>query len=147
MAPIFLRFTRLPASIRSLAIRSIKPFHSSARCLDVYKDVNLDTFTKLTQTNHRLVLVDFYADWCGPCHQLSPILEKLCSDPNIKSGIGGLPVDLIKVDVESDVGGSLGQQHKVTSLPTVFAYREGKPVSHFRGAIPQNAVLEFLKAV
>ena len=51
--------------------------------------------------------------WCRPCHQLSPVLEKLCSDPSLRSGTNNLPLDLIKVDVDSVDGDALAQQFKV----------------------------------
>jgi thioredoxin 1 len=111
----------------------------------VHKNTDRNAFEKAIQAKDRLVLVDFYADWCGPCRQLSPVLEKLCSDASIKSGVGRLPVDLVKVDVESDDGSLLAQQYGVSALPTIFALRDGQIVDHFRGAIPEPAVREFIE--
>ncbi|KAF8623565.1 hypothetical protein AX15_006334 [Amanita polypyramis BW_CC] len=120
-------------------------FHSSILRKDVYKGADRDVFTKVTQAKDRLVLVDFYADWCGPCHQLSPVLEKLCSDAGVKSGINGNPIDLVKIDVESEDGSVLAQQYGVRVLPTVFALQNGETVGQFRGALPEPEVRKFIE--
>ncbi|KIL69939.1 hypothetical protein M378DRAFT_21254 [Amanita muscaria Koide BX008] len=120
-------------------------FHSSPLFRDVYKDVDQQTFTKVIEAKDRLVLVDFYADWCGPCRQLSPILERLGADSSVKSGATGYPVDLVKVDVESDDGAILAGKYGVSALPTVVALRNGEKVDHFRGSLSEPAVLKFIE--
>ncbi|ETW86304.1 thioredoxin-like protein, partial [Heterobasidion irregulare TC 32-1] len=92
----------------------------------------------------RVVLVDFYADWCGPCKTLSPILERITTDESIKSG-SGLPLDLITVDTDAEV--ALAQQHKIRSLPTVVAFKDGQPVSQFIGALPEAQVRKFIESL
>jgi len=69
------------------------------------------TFTKTVAQKDRITVVDFYADWCGPCRQLSPILEKLTDVPNQSKD--GLPFDLVKIDTETDDGQSLAGKFKV----------------------------------
>lgn len=91
------------------------------------------------------MLVDFYADWCGPCRQLSPVLERLGADSSVKSGATGYPVDLVKVDVESDDGAILAGKYSVSALPTVVALRNGEKVDHFRGSLSEPAVLKFIE--
>jgi len=91
-------------------------------------------------------LVDFYADWCGPCKLLSPILEKITTDPEIKSGTG-LPLDLVTVDTDDPDGFELGQKFKVRVLPTVFAFRNGELVDNFVGALNERDVRKFLERV
>ncbi|KAF8350527.1 thioredoxin-like protein [Amanita rubescens] len=149
MATCFVRRASFIAStlFRPRLSNPSRLFHSSVFRSDLYKNADLDTFTKVTQAKDRLVLVDFYADWCGPCHQLSPILEKLCSDSNVKSGVTGHSLDLVKIDVDSNDGGSLAQQYKVTALPTVFAFQNGKPISQFRGAVPEHVVRKFVEEI
>jgi thioredoxin 1 len=97
-----------------------------------------------TRTNERVALVDFYADWCGPCKTLSPILEKLTHDADLKTG-SGLQIDLVTVD--TDEQGALAQRYNVRALPTVVAFRGGEPVKQFVGALPESGVRKFLEDV
>ncbi|KAJ6525706.1 thioredoxin-like protein, partial [Mycena capillaripes] len=97
----------------------------------------------------RVVLVDFFADWCGPCHALSPILKKLTAE---RAAGSGLQLDLLTIDVENEGNGGfdLSQDYKAThvlqvrALPTVVAFRGGKPVHKFVGALNENGVGQFL---
>lgn len=90
------------------------------------------------------MLVDFYAEWCGPCKVLSPVLEKVAGDIETKTG-SGRPIDLVTVD--TDVHGALAQKHQVRALPTVVAFRDGEPVKLFVGAMPEPAVRRFLEEI
>jgi len=82
------------------------------------------------------VLVDFWAEWCGPCKTLGPILEKLAGDYN-----GAFL--LAKVDVDKEQ--QLGAAFQVRSIPTVFLVKDGQLVDGFPGALPEGQVREFLK--
>lgn len=104
----------------------------------------LGRVTAATRTNERVALVDFYADWCGPCKTLSPILQKLANDADTKTG-SGRPIDLVTVD--SDEHGALAQKYNVRALPTVVAFRGGEPVKQFVGALPESGVRKFLEDV
>ena len=84
------------------------------------------------------VLVDFWADWCAPCKQLTPILESA-----VKSYKG--EIKLVKIDTEKNQ--ELSQQLQIQSLPTVYAFYEGKPIDGFSGAMPENEVKEFINKV
>jgi len=84
------------------------------------------------------VLVDFWADWCAPCKQLTPILESA-----VKSYKG--EIKLVKIDTEKNQ--ELSQQLQIQSLPTVYAFYEGKPIDGFSGAMPENEIKEFINKV
>ncbi|CCM04404.1 uncharacterized protein FIBRA_06581 [Fibroporia radiculosa] len=75
---------------------------------------------------------------------LSPILEKLTDDPEVKSG-SGLSLDLVTIDTDTEV--ELAQEYNVSSLPTVMAFKDGKPVNRFIGALPEPQVRAFLQVV
>ena len=84
------------------------------------------------------VLVDFWADWCAPCKQLTQILEEL-----VKSYKG--LIKLVKIDTEKNQ--ELSQQLQIQSLPTVYAFYEGQPIDGFSGAMPENEVKKFINKV
>jgi putative thioredoxin len=81
------------------------------------------------------VVIDFWADWCGPCKQLSPVLERLAH------AAGGSWV-LAKVDL--DANPRLGQAFQVQSIPAIFAVVKGQPIPLFQGALPEAEVARYL---
>ena len=84
------------------------------------------------------VLVDFWAEWCGPCKQLGPVLEKV-----VRAAKG--KVKLVKMDIDKhpSIPGQLGIQ----SIPAVFAFVNGQPVDGFLGALPESQVTAFIERV
>ena len=83
----------------------------------------------------RPVVVDFWADWCGPCKQLMPILEKLAAE---------YQGAFLLAKVNADEQQMLAQQLGVRSLPTVMVIKDGQPVDGFSGAQPESAVRDML---
>jgi len=100
---------------------------------DQITTVDASNYTAFTQQKDRLVIVDFYANWCGPCRQLSPILEKAAqAHPDV--------VFLGKVDV--DKSGQLAAEQKVSSIPDVRIFKDGKQVDQFVGFPGESEVME-----
>jgi len=81
------------------------------------------------------VIVDFWATWCGPCKQLGPALEKA-----VKDAKGA--VKLVKIDVDQNQ--ELAQQMRIQSIPAVYAFKDGRPVDGFVGALPESQVKQFV---
>ena len=82
-----------------------------------------------------LIIVDFWATWCGPCKTLTPILESVV---NKSSGA----VRLVKIDVDKNP--DLSAQLRIQSIPTVFAFSNGQPVDAFQGALPESEVQNWI---
>jgi putative thioredoxin len=82
-----------------------------------------------------LVLVDFWAEWCGPCKTLGPALERLVEARAPK-------VKLVKIDVDKNQ--ALAAQFRIQSIPTVYAFLDGRPVDGFQGALPETQLAQFI---
>lgn len=81
------------------------------------------------------VIVDFWAEWCGPCRQLTPAIEKA-----VRAAQGA--VKLVKIDIDKNP--AYAQQLRVQSIPTVYAFVDGKPVDGFQGAVPDSQLKAFI---
>ena len=101
-------------------------------------DVNeVDFETKvLEESSKRLVVVDFWAPWCGPCKQLTPILEKIISSS---------PDKIILAKINIDENQQIAAQLRIQSIPAVFAFKDKQPVDAFQGVIPETEIIKFLE--
>jgi len=97
------------------------------------KDGSLESFARdvIQESMRQPVLVDFWATWCGPCKQLTPVLEKVVKQ-------AGGKVKLVKIDIDQNP--ELAQQLRIQSVPTVYAFLQGQPVTGFAGAQPESQI-------
>ena len=100
-------------------------------------DINQDQFVVevVEKSKTTPVIVDFWAPWCGPCKQLTPILENLVNKKNGK-------VILAKINVDENQG--IAGQLNIQSIPTVYGFVDGKPIDAFQGAQPESKIEEMI---
>lgn len=92
-----------------------------------------ESFDSILQS-HKLILIDFWAEWCGPCKKVSPILDEISNEH-------GLWVGKINVDENQ----KKPSEFSVTSIPTMILFKDGLPVHKIIGAKPKHVMLEELK--
>jgi len=104
------------------------------------KDTTTQAFVKdvIEESRRQPVLVDFWAEWCGPCKQLTPVLEKAVKAANGK-------IKLVKMDIDKHpaIPGQMGIQ----SIPAVIAFVNGQPADGFLGALPEGQVTAFIERI
>lgn len=97
--------------------------------------VNNENFRSEVLQSEKVVLLDFYADWCGPCRMLGPIIDEIAAEnPNIKVG---------KVNVDENM--ELANQFKVVSIPLLVVIKDGEVVNKSLGVSPKEEILALLK--
>ncbi len=113
---------------------------SPASGTDLIKDTTTQSFVQdvIEASRQAPVLVDFWAPWCGPCRQLTPLLEKLVTAAN-----GNVKLVKMNIDEHPEVAGQLGVQ----SIPAVFAFRNGQPIDGFMGALPESQLRAFIERI
>ncbi|HWN52014.1 MAG TPA: thioredoxin [Xanthobacteraceae bacterium] len=102
------------------------------------RDTTTQTFRKdvIEESRRQPVLVDFWAPWCGPCKQLTPVLEKA-----VRSAKGAVKLVKMNIDEHPAIPGQMGIQ----SIPAVIAFVNGQPADGFMGALPESQVTAFLE--
>ena len=105
---------------------------------EVVRDTTTQAFIKdvIEESKQQPVLVDFWAPWCGPCKQLTPVLEKA-----VKAAKGKVKLVKMNIDEHPAIPGQMGIQ----SIPAVIAFSNGQPVDGFMGALPESQVIAFLE--
>jgi putative thioredoxin len=102
------------------------------------RDTTTQTFVKdvIEESKRQPVLIDFWAPWCGPCKQLTPILEKA-----VRAAKGKVKLVKMNIDEHPSIPGQMGIQ----SIPAVIAFVNGQPADGFMGALPESQVMAFLE--
>jgi putative thioredoxin len=102
------------------------------------KDTTTQTFMKdvIEESKRQPVLIDFWAPWCGPCKQLTPVLEKV-----VRAAKGKVKLVKMNIDEHPSIPGQMGIQ----SIPAVIAFVNGQPADGFMGALPEKQVTEFIE--
>ncbi|MDI7816631.1 thioredoxin [Clostridioides difficile] len=93
------------------------------------KIINNNEFINEVENKDGLVVVDFFATWCGPCKMLSPVYEALGNEMVEKA-------NFLKVDIDQSI--ELAQEFEVSTVPTVIIFKDGKPVDRLIGFIPKD---------
>src|SRR3981189_938186 len=104
---------------------------------DLIKETTTQTFVKdvIEESKRQPVLIDFWAPWCGPCRQLTPLLEKA-----VRAAKGKVKLVKMNIDEHPAIPGQMGIQ----SIPAVIAFVNGQPADGFMGAIPESQVTAFI---
>ncbi|HWL32434.1 MAG TPA: thioredoxin [Gaiellaceae bacterium] len=93
--------------------------------------VKEDTFTQEVLESDKPVIVDFWAEWCGPCHAVAPVLDKIVEERDGE-------VKLVKVNIDEERG--LAERYGIASIPTMILFRDGAPSQVAVGAQPKGAL-------
>ena len=99
------------------------------------KHVSVEDFEDEVLKSDVKVLVDFYADWCGPCKMLAPVLEEIAENHN--------GFKIVKLNVDENM--SIAEKYNIMSIPALFVFDKGEVVNKSIGLISKNEVLDLLK--
>jgi putative thioredoxin len=115
----------------------LKDSGAGSPAADLIKNTTTNDFMRdvVEASRQAPVLVDFWAPWCGPCRQLTPVLEKA-----VRAAKGAIRLVKLNIDEHPQIPGQMGVQ----SIPAVFAFQDGRPVDGFMGALPEARINAFI---
>ncbi len=93
--------------------------------------VTESTFEQEVTQSDKIVIVDFWAEWCGPCHAVAPVLDRIVEERNGD-------VKLVKVNIDEERG--LAERYGIASIPTMILFRDGEPAAAALGAQPKGSL-------
>ncbi|MGL4981177.1 MAG: thioredoxin [Fusobacteriaceae bacterium] len=96
-------------------------------------NLNINNFESEVKNSKELVVVDFWAEWCGPCKMLAPILEEIVAETSYK---------ICKIDV--DKNSELSSDHKIKSIPTILIFKNGEKIDQLVGFKSKDELLQIL---
>ncbi len=101
------------------------------------KIINTSQFKESVEQNSGVVVVDFFATWCGPCKMLAPVFEQ--AGEEMKND-----ATFLKVDIDQSL--EIAQQFRISTVPTMMIFKNGKPVETLVGFMPKEAIVQKVKS-
>ena len=98
--------------------------------------LNLNNFKDEINNTDKIVLIDFYADWCGPCKMLAPVFQEVANEFEGKA-------DFYKIDIDASL--DIARQFSVSTVPTVIIFRNGEPIERLVGFMPKENLASKIK--
>ena len=96
------------------------------------QEINTENFNSEVLSNNGVVVVDFFANWCGPCRKLAPILEEVESELNSN-------VKFAKINTDENL--EMAKQYQVSGLPTLMVFKNGQAVERLVGLMPKSSII------
>lgn len=86
--------------------------------------------------SNEVAVIDFYADWCGPCHMMKPVMEEISEELDGKAGVAKANVDNNREHA---------QKYGIMSIPTIIIFKKGEPVERITGVMPKKMIMEKIR--
>jgi len=96
------------------------------------KEINIDSFETDILKSEKITVVDFYADWCGPCRKLGPIMEAVEQELGEK-------VSFTKINTDDNI--EVAKRYQVSGLPTLLVFKNGEPIERMVGLMPKSSII------